>query len=38
MIDKIVAVPREKLAKCIGRVDKKTMKKIYVKLIDFLNE
>jgi mRNA interferase MazF len=38
MIDKIVSIPREKLAKHIGKIGKKTMQTIHAKLVDFLSE
>jgi len=38
MLDKIVSIPRQKLAKRIGIVEAKKMDEIYSRLIDFLAE
>ena len=38
MIDKLITIPRKKLNKYIGKVDKKITDEVYAKLIDFLAE
>jgi len=38
MLDKIVAIPRQKLVKRIGVVDPQKMDEIYARLIDFIAE
>jgi len=38
MMDKIVAIPRQRLVKQIGVVEPSKMTEIYLRLIDFLAE
>jgi len=38
MLDKIVAIPRQKLVKRIGVIDPEKMDEIYTQLVDFLAE
>ena len=38
MLDKIVAIPRNKLVKRIGIVESEKMEEIYTRLVDFLAE
>jgi len=38
MIDKILTIPRKKLNKYIGKVDKKIVDEVYQKILDFLHE
>ena len=38
MLDKIVAIPRQKLVKHIGTVESEKMDEIYARLVDFLAE
>ncbi|MDR1089296.1 MAG: type II toxin-antitoxin system PemK/MazF family toxin [Coriobacteriales bacterium] len=38
MLDKMVAIPRSKLAKRIGAIESKKMDELYARLVDFLSE